>query len=345
MKGKQLNVTIFGAGSIGCYLGGQLASAGMKVRLIGRERFKTAIEENGLTLTHYARDTITVRENLVFDLDVSSPEDVDNIDTDIVLITVKSQDSETAGKALAGILKKDTIVISFQNGVGNAETLKSAMPGHTVLGGMVPFNVTGKGPGQFHCGTEGNLAIEAIDDENLVALQAAFARAGQDCDLSEDIKAVQWGKLLVNLNNALNALAGVPLKTCLAEKEYRTALANMIEEALEILKTAGIKPANFGKNSIDKTLKVLRLPNWLYRLIMNSIVKIDASARSSMLDDLEAGRMPEIDYLQGEVVRLANDIGMSAPINEKVIKLVHAAFAEERSPKMSGREILRAITQ
>jgi 2-dehydropantoate 2-reductase len=342
LQGNQLNVTIFGAGSIGCYLGGQLAHAGMKVRLIGRERFKTAIKENDLTLTHYARDKITVRENLVFDLGVAGPQD--NADADIVLITVKSQDSETAGKELAGILKKDTIVISFQNGVGNAETLKTAMPGHIVLGGMVPFNVTGTGPGKFHCGTEGNLAVETIDNENLVAMQAAFARAGQDCDLSEDIKAVQWGKLLVNLNNALNALAGVPLKTCLAEKEYRTALASMIEEALGILKHAGIKPANFGKNSIDKTLKVLRLPNWLYRLIMNSIVKIDASARSSMLDDLEAGRTPEIDYLQGEVVKLATDIGMSAPINEKVIKLVHEAFAEGQSPKMDGREILRAIT-
>ncbi|UTW56091.1 2-dehydropantoate 2-reductase [Kordiimonas sp. SCSIO 12610] len=339
MKDNQLNVTIFGAGSIGCYLGGQLASAGMKVRLIGRERFKAAIEENGLTLTHYARNSLFISENLTFDLDAS-----DASDADIVLITVKSQDSETAGRELANILDKEAIIISFQNGIGNADALRSVMPDHRVLGGMVPFNVTGTGAGRFHCGTEGNLAVEAMDSDALRALQAAFEQVGQGCDLKEDIKAVQWGKLLVNLNNALNTLAGVPLKTCLAERDYRTALASMIDEALGILKVAGITPANFGKNSIDKTLKVLRLPNWLYRLIMNSIVKIDANARSSMLDDLEAGRAPEVDYLQGEVVKLALQVGESAPISETVMALVKDAFEKGKSPKLSGAEILKAIT-
>ena len=338
MTERPLNITVFGAGSIGCYLGGQLSSTGQNVRLIGRERFQRAIAENGLTLTHYAREKIAIAAgDIAFDLSA------DNVgDADIILVTVKSQDSEEAGRALAKVAQKDALIISFQNGVGNADTLRAVMPGHVVLGGMVPFNVTGTAPGVFHCGTEGDLAVQNMDSDVLHAMIRAFGRAEQGCLLSDDITAVQWGKLLINLNNAMNTLAGVPLKTCLSERAYRQALASMIEEALGVLAHAGITPANFGKNSVQKTIKVLRLPNWLYKLIMNSIVKIDANARSSMLDDLEAGRAPEIDYLQGEVVKLAEKTGIEAPINKTVVTMIRGAFDKGASPKMTGAEILAA---
>jgi 2-dehydropantoate 2-reductase len=301
-----------------------LAQAGQNVRLIGRERFKSAIEENGLTLTHYAREKITVpASKIAFDLNADKAGDAD-----IVLVTVKSQDTEAAGRELANVVKKDALIISFQNGVGNADNLRAVMPGHTVLGGMVPFNVTGTGVGIFHCGTEGDLAVQNTASDVLHIMQKAFFDVGQGCVLSEDITAVQWGKLLINLNNAMNTLAGVPLKTCLSERAYRNALATMIEEALGVLSHAGITPANFGKNSVQKTIKVLRLPNWLYKLIMNSIVKIDANARSSMLDDLEAGRTPEIDYLQGEVVKLAEKTGVAAPINKTIMDLIRDALTK-----------------
>jgi 2-dehydropantoate 2-reductase len=331
-----LNVAVLGAGSIGCYVGGQLASAGASVRFIGRERFKRAIEENGLTLTHYVREVVKVpMENVSFDLDVRHIADVD-----VVLVTVKSQDTKAAGQELTKLLNKDAIVVSFQNGIGNADTLREVMPGYTVLGAMVPFNVTGTSPGRFHCGTEGDLWVEQHPASILLELQSMFQSIRQGCILSDDIKAVQWGKLLVNLNNAMNTLAGLPLKACLVQRDYRKALAFMIEEALGILKAANIKPAKFGKSTPAKMIKVLRLPNFLYQLIMNSIVKIDDDARSSMLDDLDAGRVSEIDYLQGEIVKLAQGRNQQAPINEIVMKLVQEAFTKGASPKMSGADLL-----
>jgi 2-dehydropantoate 2-reductase len=253
---------------------------------------------------------------------------------------VKSQDTKAAGQELAKFLNKDAIVISFQNGIGNADTLQEVMPDYTVLGAMVPFNVTGNGPGRFHCGTEGDLWVEQHPTSILLELQSMFQSIEQGCILSDDIKAVQWGKLLVNLNNAMNTLAGLPLKACLIQRDYRKALAFMIEEALGILKAANIKPAKFGKSTPEKMIKVLRLPNFLYRLIMNSIVKIDDDARSSMLDDLDAGRVSEIDYLQGEIVKLAQKGHQQAPVNEIIMKLVREAFTKGASPKMSGADLL-----
>jgi len=334
-----LKIAIFGAGSIGCYLGGQLAQAGAKVTFIGRQKFKTALEENGLTLTHFAREDIMISPSgFTFSL---NPEDI--AQAQIILVAVKSQDTDEAAQVIKVHANPGAIIISFQNGVSNADALRKHLTEQIVLGGVVPFNVTGTGAGRFHCGTEGDLTVEVTDDPRLERLVTDFAKAKQGLDISNDIAAVQWGKLLVNLNNALNALSGGTLRAALVQRDYRLALAAMIDEALGIVRGAGIEPDDFGKTSADKMTKILRLPNFLYKIIMNMIVKIDANARSSMLDDLEMGRVSEIDYLQGEIVRLATRTGQSAPINQAVLDMVNAAFKTGASPKLSGAELYQAI--
>jgi len=117
----------------------------------------------------------------------------------------------------------------------------------------------------------------------------------------------------------------------------------MIEEGLEITKRAGIDVATFGKSTPAQTVKILRLPTWLFRIIMARIIKIDKAARSSMLDDLELGRDTEVDYLQGELVRLANNTGQQAPINHAISHAVIRAFETGASPKLSGKEIAALI--
>ena len=333
-----MNIAIFGAGSIGCYLGGQLAHAGANVTFIGRQRFKSELETHGLTLTHFERDDITLSpEAFSFSLD---PKDIAS--ADIILLTTKSQDTAEAAKSIAAHAGSEAIIISFQNGVSNPEVLRAALS-QTVLGAVVPFNVTGTGPGRFHCGTEGDLTVESHDALPLRVLQALFIKAGQDLVMSENILAVQWGKLLVNLNNAFNTLTGGTLREGLLQRHYRKALALIVEEGLSVAKGAGINPAAFGKADASKMIKILRLPNFIYKIIMNKIVKIDAAARSSMLDDLEMGRVSEIDYLQGEIVRLAEKTGQSAPYNKIIYDMVGDAFAKGESPKLTGREILARL--
>ena len=333
-----MNIAIFGAGSIGCYLGGQLAHAGATITFIGRQHFKTALETYGLTLTHFERDEIALSaDQFSFSLD---PKDVS--DADIILLTTKSQDTAEAAKSLAAYANSEAIIISFQNGVRNPEILREVLS-QPVLGAVVPFNVTGSGPGSFHCGTEGELTVQSTDDLALRVLQALFLKAGQGLVLSDDILAVQWGKLLVNLNNAFNTLSGGTLLEGLLQHNYRKALALVVEEGLSVVKGAGIEPAAFGKADAAKMIKILRLPNFIYKIIMNKIVKIDAAARSSMLDDLEMGRVSEIDYLQGEIVRLAKATGQSAPYNAAIYQAVEKAFKTGQSPKMNGTDIYHYV--
>jgi len=334
-----MNIAIFGAGSIGCYLGGQLAHAGATVTFIGRQRFKSEIEDNGLTLTHFERDEIKLTaDQFRFSLD---PKDIAS--ADIILVTTKSQDTAEAARTISAHAKKDAIIISFQNGVSNPSVLRAELS-QSVLGAVVPFNVTGTGPGRFHCGTEGDLTVENINGASLKNLQALFAKAGQGLVISDDILAVQWGKLLVNLVNAFNTLTGGTLRAGLIQRDYRRALALILEEGLGVVRGAGIEPAAFGKVDAPTMIKILRLPNFIYKVIMNKIVKIDAAARSSMLDDLEMGRVSEIDYLQGEIVRLAQKTGQSSPYNKTILSLVEEAFKAGLSPQLKGRDIYTKLT-
>ena len=333
-----MNIAIFGAGSIGCYLGGQLAHAGAVVTFIGRQRFKSEIEKHGLTLTHYERDEINLMaDQIIFSLD---PRDI--APADIILLTTKSQDTAEAAKAIKAHAKNDAIIISFQNGVSNPSVLRERLS-QPILGAVVPFNVTGTGPGRFHCGTEGDLTVQSMDDLRLRVLQGLFKETGQGLIISENILAVQWGKLLVNLNNAFNTLTGGTLREGLLQRDYRRALTLVVEEGLSVARGAGIEPAAFGKVDAAKMIKILRLPNFIYKIIMNKIVKIDAAARSSMLDDLEMGRVSEIDYLQGEIVRVAYKTGQAAPYNKIIYGLVNEAFSNGKSPKISGKDIYNRL--
>src|ERR1019366_10438606 len=121
-----------------------------------------------------------------------------------------------------------------------------------------------------------------------------------------DMNAVAWGKLLLNLNNALNALAGVPLREEIADRRWRLVLAACVVEALNALHAAAIRPAKIAALPASALPWVLRLPDFLFRLVAARQVKIDPKALSSMCNDLEQRRTTEIDQLQGAVVALAS---------------------------------------
>ena len=112
----------------------------------------------------------------------------------------------------------DVVVVSLQNGVGNTAVLRDRLPGRRVLGGMVPFNVIALGNGRFHRATSGDIVIE--QDEARTAEKLSVP--GLNMRATDNIDGVQWGKLLLNLNNALNALADLPLRRQLAQRPWRT---------------------------------------------------------------------------------------------------------------------------
>jgi 2-dehydropantoate 2-reductase len=334
-------IAVFGAGAIGCWVGGKLAGGGTKVTLIGRPR---VLEElaNGLTASELddGRDAelhgaVVPRAAFTATTDAAAA-----ANADIVLVTVKSAQTAEAGATLASVLPPRATVISLQNGVRNADTLRTALPGRTVLAGMVPWNVTRQGPGHYHRGTSGTLMIE----QSPAATPFVDAcRAGHlPLATRSDMPAVLWAKLVMNLNNAINALSGLPLATELSQRAYRRVLAAAQREALRLLAAANQPIAKLTPVPPSLMPRLLELPDRVFTILARKTIAIDPHARSSMWDDLEAKRPTEIDYLQGEVVTLAKRLGRAAPVNAKLVDLVRAAEAGGRR-NFSGAELAARI--
>ena len=330
-------IYIFGAGSIGCYVGGRVAAAGYPVTLIGRERLRRELMHSGLHLTDLLNADLRVKPDafcFVTDADAAA-------EAELVMVTVKSADTAAAGRALAKVLKPGTVVVSFQNGMGNAGLLREALQ-QTVLSGMVQFNVTNRGRGHFHQGSEGALEIE--QHPAIEPFIAAFAKAGLPLKQHADMLPVQWAKLLLNLNNPINALSNLPLKAELSQRAFRKCLALAQAEGLRLMGSAGICPAKLTPLPPDWIPRLLKAPTWLFRLLANKMLAIDPLARSSMWEDLEAGRITEVDWLNGEIVRLAEKIGRRAPVNARLVALIREAEAGGKR-HWSGEDLLNELKQ
>lgn len=201
-------IAIAGAGSIGCFVGGLLAATGRDVALLARPRVIEEIKANGLRLTGFdGLDRTVATSQLRFSEDPAILNGAG-----VVLVTVKSADSADIADVIAEHTPSDAVTVSLQNGVGNIAVLRERLRRRLVLGGMVPFNVVAAGHGRFHRATSGDIVIE--QDGTTIAEQLSVP--GLKLRTTSDIAGVQWGKLLVNLNNGLNALSGLTLQEQLA---------------------------------------------------------------------------------------------------------------------------------
>lgn len=331
-------IGVFGSGSIGMYLGGCLQAAGASVVYVGRPAMEQVLQAKGLRLTDYlGREQYLDAASLVFSTSVTAL-----ADCDLVLVTVKSAATAEAAVELAAHLRPGALVISFQNGVRNADVLRAAMPEQTVLAGMVPFNVLNCGDGRFHQGSAGELDVAA--DAGLAGYFDVFARASLPLSVQADMRAVLWGKLLLNLNNAINALSGLPLKTELSQRDYRRCLSLAQREALGLYAQAGITPMQLTALPPRWLARLLMVPDWLFQRLAQRMLAMDPLARSSMWEDLEAGRRTEVDWIQGEVVALAAELGSVAPVNACLLALIREAEqAGGGRRSWSGSELLARL--
>lgn len=339
MISARSTIAIAGAGSIGCYVGGCLALAGRQVILLARPRFEAALRTGGLQITD-----LDGLDRLLGPGELSATADaaVALARADVILVTVKSGATGEMAGIIAAHARPDAVVVSFQNGVDNAEALRVVLGQRRVLAGMVPFNVVqspeGDVPLRVHRASDGKAMIE----DGAPGLVELLDVDGFGVRVHSDMKAVQWGKLLMNLNNALVALSGLPLALELADRRWRLILAGQIDEALVAMKAARIEPARIAGLRPALLPKVLRLPDWLFKLLARRMLAIDPRARSSMWDDLQRGRPTEVDELQGAILRLARKAGTPAPLIARVAALVREAEARNHGPPCLAPEQVSA---
>ncbi|MEM7158435.1 MAG: 2-dehydropantoate 2-reductase [Myxococcota bacterium] len=313
-----MQIGVLGAGAIGGYLGLCLSAAEGAVTLVGRRSLVEQRERlHAVTLEgreHRPGEPLVVTE----DPSVLS-------DMDVVLVTVKSQATTEAAQTIAKHAKPGATVVSFQNGLGNAVTLRETL-GDRVVAGMVAFNVFREDEGaRFRQATRGALVAglgTGPHVQTMKSLAASFAPLGPALSLREDIDDVLAGKLLLNLNNGICAVTGLPIAQSLMSPDARWCLSRCMLEGLAAVRAAGYKPRSVLGLPPWIIARLVRLPNAILLRIAKRMVSADPSARSSTLQDLDAGKPTEIDELNGAIVALSRSHQLPCPANSTVVEIV-----------------------
>jgi 2-dehydropantoate 2-reductase len=335
---NRLKIAIFGAGSTGCYLAGELALAGLDVTLICRERIKDAIlNAGGIHLTNYlGLDNLVMPRQLLTELKDET--------FDLVFVTVKCQQLEGVVAELLTMTHSQSSLVLMQNGLGSSDIVANALKqqhgSRQLLLGITPFNVLQKANAVFHKGTEGGFVFQ--DHSVLRPIYHALTAHGFSCELKADFETVIHGKLLLNLNNALNAIMDLPIKQQLSQRRTRILLAKAMKEWLAVCHAAGFTLGQFTKVKPQYLPIILSLPDFLFTRLAKAMLTIDDKARSSMWEDIQATRPTEIDYLNGAVVRLGQEYGVNTPVNAAIVEAIKLL---EQGHKVSLAQLIQQTSK
>ena len=292
-----MTIAILGAGAIGIAIGAQWGAT-----LIGRERVLAPIRRDGLRLTGGGWDRRVPADAIR----IGGPDDLET--AGLVVLTTKSTALPAAMELLAERTPQDTPILSLMNGLAPIRDLRTALP-NPILRGVVQFNIVWRAPTHLHRSSTGRVAVEAHP----------MTKALTGVEQREDLKALQHGKLLLNLVNPLNALSGQPLRAMLSDRAWRRLYAATLAEAIAVYDQVGIAFAKAGPVPPRLAPALLRLPDAIFVPTLLRLQRIDATSMTSMATDLAKGRPTEIGILNGEIVRLAPD---AAPINDGLVRLI-----------------------
>ncbi len=318
-----MRIAIIGAGAIGSVLGGLISKAGEDVTLIGRKPHVDAINRNGLVLEGGPGQMV---------IQVKAAENLD-FKPDLALLTVKAQDVESSVKNTLPFLS-DIQLVTMQNGVQSDDQVAGLLGKENIISSVVVFNGQFLEPGKASYSIPFSKTALMIGEpfgkkgNRLQTLSALLNRA-IGTDISEDIRAAHWTKLIWNLQTAVPAVTGLSYQESYQYPKVRELTINLVKEGLNIINKAGIKTAEVPGFPLDPMEKMASMPllnsSDLLKRMAESLGKVPVLG--SMLQSIKRGKSTEVDYVNGEIVNLGKKIGILTPANSLIIKLVHQVEA------------------
>jgi len=326
-----MRISVIGAGAIGCLLAGYLKLKGEDTSLVGRNDALKAISSGGLCING-VRGNFNVAIPISDRLD-SSPE--------LVILATKIPDIETALKDNLNFIR-GAKVLTIQNGVAAESLAAKYIAPEDIISGIVIFGATYLEPGKVSHNFEGSLVLGSFfgfkPSVEMVKISKILDQAFPTI-ISEEIKGMKYVKIFANLNNCLPAVLGLSMQEIFKDLEISRISLAIWKECFEIVRKAGIKLVSVPGFSIDNLIGLLSLPRGeaakIFSDMMCSLSK--EPLYGSTLQSIKRKKITEIDYLNGEFIRLAQVNKMSAPLNEVLVRLVHQV---EKSGKFFSKEEL-----
>jgi 2-dehydropantoate 2-reductase len=306
-----MRIVIIGAGGVGGYFGARLIAAGEDVTFVARGSHLAALQTTGLRIESPKGDLHLQEVRATGDMHAVG-------EADVILLTVKMYDLESAAATLSPLIGRNSVVITLQNGVEAVDIVAQQVGRGHVAGGVAYVAAVIAEPGLIRHTSLDALIFGELDghrSERLAALEAACRRAGFSARVSDHIDVDLWSKFSrLSVFSGMTAVTRSPIGVLRSDPDLLAMLQAACEETALVARARGIA-----------------LPDALMQEIMRMVEELPYHAKSSMLEDLERGRRLELPWLSGAVVRLGREAGIPTPI--------HSFIATVLKPHVNGQAV------
>jgi 2-dehydropantoate 2-reductase len=296
-----MKICILGSGALGSTIGGVLTEGGLEVYLIDPwTEHVNAMNRQGLKIREGSSERI-VKVRAATDCQGIGP-------ADLILVLVKSYHTREAIKNAGPMIGDQTVVLSFQNGLGNEDILAEVVGKERVIGGRTFAGGVLLSPGHVITGRKGKQTyigeLNGRVTERVNKIAEQFNQTGLETIISSNIIGIMWDKLLINVaTGALSGMTRLPYGELYKVKEVMDCALEAVSEAIAVAKAMGVEL------TITDPKKI-----WL-----KAAENLPAEFKASMLQDIEKGSRTEIDSINGSVVRLGEKHGVPTPVNRVLV--------------------------
>ncbi len=325
-----MKIVVIGAGAIGGLVAGYLKEKKLGVSLVGHNDVVKAIQKNGLEISG-------VRGNLNLKIEIS--EKLRNT-PDLAIICCKTQDIDTVFKDNLTFLK-DALILTTQNGVQADNFACRYVPKEKIISSIVMFGATFLEPGRIVHNFEGSWIIGKISAKNDAQVMEISGLLNQAFPtiVREDLIGMKYLKIFVNSNNCLAAILGKSMQESFSDLNISKISIAIWKEGLALMQEVGINLVSLPDFPLERLQKLTALPAEegakIFSGIMSNLSK--EPLYGSILQSIKRGKRSEIDYINGEFVKIAKVNNTCAPLNEKLVEMVHQV---EQSGKFFTKEEL-----
>ena len=325
-----MRIAIYGAGSLGTILGAFISKAGVPIELINRNKAHvTALKEKGAQVV----GTMNFNQPVV----AYTPNEMSGT-YDIIFLMTKQQHNAEVVKMLKGFLASDGVLVTFQNGLPEVQ-IAEVLGEERVLGCTVAWGATMQSPGVCELTSEPDAlsfslgAISKQRSKHFAKVKELLEMMGT-VDVEENFLGTRWSKLLINAAfSGMSAVLGCTFGEAAEPKDSRRIVQALIKECIDVCQVGGIRiePVQ-GKDIV----KLLNYTNALKRAFSFFIIPIairkHAKLKASMLQDLEKGKLTEVDAINGAVSEYGRKVNFPTPVNDKVVEIIHRIEQGELKP-------------
>lgn len=317
-----MKYAVIGLGAVGSIIGGMIHRYGGDIVLFGKKSQINSLKKEGLEINGFFGTTFKLK-NLRLESDFFKLKEID-----VVFICVKSQDTEKLANDIKDFINKKAVIVSLQNGVRNKKILEKITNCKTISG-IILFNSVYKRAGLVNLTYKGGVVLECTEKKDL-EISNLLKNAGFKIKNVEEINGYLYSKLVVNLQIAVTALTNQTITESIKDDNTRKILIETMSEGIEVIRKSGIHLKTLPDIDPIKMVKRMKNLNKILLCLGTYFMGIKKSARNSMWQSLNRKKQTEIDFINGEIVRLAKKNNLEAPINSKLVELIKSTEKNEK---------------